>query len=264
MSLEREQLVSYGMAQLGREGLSVDLSQFRVDVAAVACGIDPVAARQIWEGPDDEADAAFGRAVLHGILGRQLSDAVDQSVVTSMVEVITRSLDQAAARDDLSVDERRALIQDLCRSASAVALDLPKTSPSWRAFVVVSTLIFAHPDANEWLVDAWDENRADTTPRLTNLYSVLPGMFGMQLRYCYSWEQLLATMSAVGEGLIMRHESLGDAAMVQRATGPNGEVETWSLLAVAAEAIFQQFFEPIDPDDESPFFHEPGPAGRHH
>ena len=259
MSLEREQLLSHGVAVLAREGLDLDLSRFRIDEAAAACAVDPATARSLWATPGVDPNVAFGRAVIIEVLQRQLSDAIDRSFVTEMVDVLTRSLDRASAGAEIAPTQRRSLIQDLCRSAADVAVELPQASQSWRAFVVISTLVFAHPDANEWLVEAWKENQVDTTPRLTNLYSAVPAIFGMKLRYCYSWEQLLVVMSSVGEGLIMRAGSLGDAGIVERATGPDGAIEQWPLLAVAAEAVFHQFFEPIDPDETAPLLHEAGP-----
>ena len=263
MSLEREQLLGHGTAQLARDGLEFDLTKLSIETAATACGVDADTARGLFQGQGTAPDVSYGRAVVSALIRQQLSDVVERSVVSEMIEVISRSIDDTALDGTIPSERRRGLIQELCKSGAAAALDLPKSSPSWRASVVISSLVFAHPETNRWLVDVWDGHRHDTAPRLENLYAPVASVFGMRLRACYSWEQFLAAISAVGEGLIMRAESLGEAATVERPTGPDGAIEQWPLLAVAGEAMLQQFFEPIDPADASPFAHEPSPgAGR--
>ncbi len=60
-------------------------------------------------------------------------------------------------------------------------------------------------------------------------------------------EQFTAAGISLVEGIAMRRSFNDQITMIDRPTGPGGTIEKWSLFAMAFEALFIGFREPIDP-----------------
>ena len=75
----------------------------------------------------------------------------------------------------------------------------------------------------------------------------LAAHLGLRLRAPFTLRQFTVAVGALVEGCALRQIGADDLATIERATGPGGTVQTWTLFAVGLEALAREFFE-LDPD----------------
>jgi len=73
-------------------------------------------------------------------------------------------------------------------------------------------------------------------------------LLGLRLREQFTLRDFVIAEDSLSEGYGIR-DRLDDSSMriVVRPTGPNGELQEWTIFAVALEGLVRQFFE-FDPD----------------
>jgi hypothetical protein len=86
------------------------------------------------------------------------------------------------------------------------------------------------------------------TAHFEQAYLAVLAMLGFRLRESLTIRQLTISVGALAEGCALRGRVDEDSMYgVKRATGPEGEEQTWTLFGVGLEAMVHQFVE-IDPD----------------
>ena len=158
----------------------------------------------------------------------------------------------------LTPAERGDWLRRIYRAGTDANLALADDSLLWRSYVALGTVALSQPSASAALRAAWEKGDESTATRYLNIYSVLASMFGLRLRYCYTWPQFTTAVSAVSEGLMIRSNVSEEVRETERLTGPDGEVERWTLFAVCFEALIRQFFEPDGSGIVTDIEHETG------
>ena len=70
---------------------------------------------------------------------------------------------------------------------------------------------------------------------------------GFRLKAPFTLRQYTESLGALAAGYTLRQASRDEPQIVQRPTGPNGELQEWTLMGIALEALAGQYLE-IDPD----------------
>lgn len=261
MEQRREELVMHGLAQIAAEGVSIRLDTVSLAEAARAHGMTLADAESLWPGGDDP-EARYREAVAVRVLEEQpaIGDAggFEGTALTETLVAVSALVEEMPDLTTLSAAERGRWLQRIYRAGTDANLSLADESLLWRSYVAISTVALSQPSASEALRAAWVKGDESTATRYLNVYSVLASMFGLRLRYCYTWPQFTTAVSAVSEGLMIRSNVREEVRVLERATGADGELERWTLFAVCFEALVKQFFESDETEIEVDLGHEAG------
>lgn len=86
-------------------------------------------------------------------------------------------------------------------------------------------------------------------------YRDLMAFFGYRLRHGFDLRTFTLAVGALAEGCALRHRVDDSFGNVPRPTGPDGDVQPWTVFAIGFEALADQFFEPepgYRPPDDAP------------
>jgi len=192
--------------------------------------------RRIWANQVDfQTDVLV--AIAHDEHRPELADGVDAVL-------------GAVARLDFSTPESREYsLGEICRvggSAHSVILAESTSFPLWLSVIAMA---FTTPDSGQEkrmkgaLTDGYHAVYQFWSGTLASLFP----LFGLRLRRTYTLHQFVKSVTAYSEGCSLSQRTVGAVEWVSRPTGPDGEVQEWSLFAVGLEALVHQFLEP-DPD----------------
>ncbi len=240
----RRLLLEKGRAILREEGLGTGaevLTFKRVfDRVAEDTGIrltNGSVIRRVWEN-----QAEFQVDVLVTIALGDYDSEVDTAL--EYVVPVLSSVDRS------SPESRVGVMRELCRvggAANADALRRSSTLPSWIGVWALAasgeTL-----DYRKKIEDALISGYQTFNERIEGMYSALLSFLGFRLREGFTLHQFVVAADSLSQGYGLR-DRIDSSVMVTipRATGPGGEIQEWTLFAVAYEGLVRQFFE-LDPE----------------
>lgn len=266
MEQAREQLVRYGLDRIADDGVSIRLDVVTLAGAADALRIPLAEAAAVWGAVEDidEAEERYREAVAVRVLEEQPavgdSGGIEGTALTETLLAVSTLIETMPDPAGLTPEERGHWLRRIYRAGTDANLAYADESLLWRSYVAIGTVALSQPSASDALRAAWHAGDDTTATRYLNVYSVLASMFGLRLRYCYTWPQFTTAVSALSEGLMIRSNVREEVQVLDRRTGPDGEAERWTLFAVCFEALIRQFFEPDDPEMITDLSHE-GPTG---
>ena len=264
MQQHRDKLILAGVAQLATEGVPLPLHELSVSTAGAATGVSEAEAIAAWtdDGDVDEANAHFREAVATRIL-REQPGIGDQGLssggLQDTMEAVSSVLDTMPELESLTPEERGEWLRRVFREGTNSNHLMADRSQLWQTYVAISASLLSQQTVSSNLEAAWRHGEDTATLRYQNLYQLFAQMFGLRLRYAYTWPQFATAVSALSEGLMIRSNVSPHVRELTRCTGPNGEPEHWTLFGVAFEGLIRQFFEPDDGALETILGHEDGP-----
>lgn len=174
--------------------------------------------------------------------------AQDLMPVVSTIEEVLMHLDRT------SLASRRSTLQQLCRVGGAAAQQALLDSQIWSSWIRIWSYALHRWNCSN------DEGNAERTSNLPeailggyqlvtrdygDLHRALAAVLGFRCREDLTFDQLTIAGSALAEGCALRDRiDPGMARNIPRPTGPNGELEEWTLLGIGLEALVNEFFEP--------------------
>lgn len=253
MEHRREDMLSYGLTRIAERGVEIRLDTVSIEAAAMALGMSLEDAEALFPGPSGDPESRFREAIAVRVLEEQPAvgddGTFDGTALTETLVAVSTMIEDMPELAGLSAAERGYWLRQIYRAGTDANLALAGDSLLWRSYVAIGTVALSQPSASDALRAAWAKGHETSTTRYLNVYSVLASMFGLRLRYSYTWPQFTTAVSALSEGLMIRSNVRDDMRIIERRSGPDDESERWSLFAVCFEALVNQFFEP-DPDAE--------------
>ncbi len=237
-------LVGAGRAILEEEGLAVGagvLTFKRVfDHVEATTGVRLTNAsviRRIWENQED-----FRMDVLVSIAST--ADASGEFARTS--EVLVPLLD---AFDLPTPESRIRALCELARVGGAAGLGARLGTRDWSLWIGVWVLALttAPTGRHRRIRDALTAGLRTAADEWELLFAGLCAHLGLRVREPLTLRQFTVAVSAMAEGIALRQGGDPDVAMIVRPTGPDGELQEWTLFGVCLEALAVRFLE-VDPD----------------
>jgi hypothetical protein len=188
-------------------------------------------------------------------------DDVDGGEVGALEATLTEVsavLERLPDLESLTPVERGFWLQQIHRVGSNANVETMETARLWRCYVAVAAGLMSRRDIPDTLRKAWITGEERMVERYLELYRSMAELFGLQLRYCYTWEQFTTAAGALAEGLAIRAGVNPNVDSVRRRTGPDGTEQDWTLFAVGFEGLLRQFFEPIPGAPPIDVTHESG------
>lgn len=170
------------------------------------------------------------------------------------VEATIGAVNEVLASVDLTTPEGRlAAMSQLCRVAGRASRGAIAESTSWPLWISIVTIATTSQDPHqkERLCQALAEGYRSVAEFWTGVYAGLTQHLGLRLRGPRTMLQFANAVSALSEGDSLRQHVMNETLLLDLPTGPDGEVQEWSLYGVTLEALAKQFFEP-DPDFVAP------------
>jgi hypothetical protein len=239
----RELLLQTGQTILREEGLGTGAEVLtfkrvfdRVEKDAGIRLTNASVIRRMWENQAD-----FQTDVLVAIAEDDNADELDRTV-----DAIGPIL---ATVDLTTLESRQQALREMCRVGAAANMDAVRESSYWPLSIAIWALaIFDEPAGQREKIESALASGYDAfTDQAAEIYAAMADLLGLRLREQFTIHQFAMTADALGQGCGLR-DRVDRAKMegILRATGPDGEIQEWTLFAIAFEGLVQQFFE-FDP-----------------
>ncbi len=82
-------------------------------------------------------------------------------------------------------------------------------------------------------------------------YTALAEFLGVRLQEGLTMRQMTVSVGALAEGCALRNRVDSDMDGIMLPTGPDGEIQEWTLFGLGLDALAMRYLE-IDPDWQSP------------
>jgi len=243
----RELVVAAGMAILAEEGLrtGADLTFKRVFARVEAdTGIRLTNAsviRRVWIDQADFQSEIMARVVAGTNEVGQLGAALDLLAPLLVTFDLT------------TPGSRWAALVEITRLAGEVAIRSRVGTRNWELWVGVWVVTVTNPGnkSDPKLRQALADGLEETGEAWDQLFEAIMDRLGLRLRQGLTLRQLTESTGAMAAGYALRQASRDEAQVFGRPTGPDGELQEWTLLGIGLEALAAQFLE-IDPEWEPP------------
>ena len=148
---------------------------------------------------------------------------------------------------------RWAALVEITRLAGEVAIRSRVGTRNWELWVGVWVVTVTNPGnkSDPKLRQALADGLEETGEAWDQLFEAIMDRLGLRLRQGLTLRQLTESTGAMAAGYALRQASRDEAQVFGRPTGPDGELQEWTLLGIGLEALAAQFLE-IDPEWESP------------
>lgn len=237
----RDRLVSEAVVSLERLGVDVGLDHIKLADVINASGVGRSSAYRSLADDDHTPQEVLHREMLAQILQRHHRQT-NLSIVT---EVTLAELErQRENLDSGEIDRRERAIQALIR-VGAEASYREVVSSVERSILIASYGALRSSAVKDWRHEALVRGEQVLATLFGELYAGLSDIVGYRLRADLTMQQFSTAIAGLLEGLAMRQGVSQHLDRIERATGPNGELEAWTLFAIGFEGIYGVFFEPI-------------------
>lgn len=196
--------------------------------------------RRVWNNM-----AEFQADVLVNIAQDERRTEVDQT---------REAVSLVLAGGDLSTEaSRQQVLRELCRVGGEASTGAATDSTFWSVWINVLAVATTAPDLDqrERMIDGLLNGYDSLAGFWEGTFQGLFGFLGFRVREPRTMRQLTDAILAWSEGHSIRQRVSGEIARLSLPTGPEGEIQEWTLFGVGLEALVLQFLEP-DPDFVAP------------
>ena len=189
--------------------------------------------RRIWDNM-----AEFQADVLVDISHDERRPELDQTL-----QALTSVLDGC----DLStLASRQRALRELCRIGGEASTVATSDSTLWSVWINVLAVATTAPDPEQQermiggLLDGYETLAGFWEGTFTGLF----GYLGFRIRWPMTMRQFTDAALAWSEGQSIRQRVSGTFIRLTLPTGPEDQMQEWTLFGVGIEALVGQFFEP--------------------
>ncbi len=155
---------------------------------------------------------------------------------------------------DLSTPSRRwDALREVCRVGGAANIHALRSSNTWSLWIGIWALATAG-EINEHkrkIQSALLEGYESVAEMYLQTYRALAEFLGVRLRDGLTLRQLTVSVGALAEGCALRHRVDSDMDGIMLPTGPDGQIQEWTLFGLGLESLALRYLE-LDPDWEPP------------
>jgi len=155
---------------------------------------------------------------------------------------------------DLSTPAKRwEALREACRVGGAANIHALRSSNTWSLWIGIWALATAG-EINEHkrrIQSALLEGYESVAEMYLQTYAALAEFLGVRLRDGLTIRQLTVSIGALAEGCGLRNRVDSDMDGIMLPTGPDGELQEWTLFGLGVESLALRYLE-LDPDWEPP------------
>ena len=184
---------------------------------------------RIWDSQED-----FQRAVLRSVAA---GDALDLSPTVDCVMAVI------AAADLSSVEGRRRALMDACRLGSAATSESMRSSTGWSTWLALWSLHAAEGSdkSDPEIATLLRSTAARTAEQVAELASSAFDALGFDFAPGLDLTVVTAAIGSFTHGAFLNADSYDAPARgLPMPTGPNGDVEDWTLMGIGIHSIVER------------------------
>jgi hypothetical protein len=155
-----------------------------------------------------------------------------------------------ASMDGSSEESRRSTMRELCRISAAANTSALGRSTDWLLWIGIWAVsaVGTAPERRRRIESALEQSYQAVTERMERVYQAGMDFIGYRIRPGLTIRQFTIAVAALAEGCVLR-DRVDSVHMngIMRPTGPDGEMQEWTLFGLALEALASEFFQ-LDPD----------------
>lgn len=239
----RSRLHEAARESLRQHGITSGLDAVTLDVCIAEADVPRGSAYRLFQVEGASPQDAFRREVALTLL-RELPARLGLEATRTDFENL-----YAEAKDELDsadLPERAHIARNMIRVGANENFRRLDTSSNWLIYSALRTAAVSRFDDPE-LRQAVLEGEEYLIRRYTGLYKMIADAVGLRIREPYTYEEFAICAYALNEGIANRLSSSFRRYDIERPTGPDGEMQPWSLFAIAFEALVPKFFELEEP-----------------
>lgn len=232
-----ELLVDEGVRRLRDSGYEPGLAAVNLDQAIRATKVPRGAAYRLWENTDQPPQEQYRSAVLLRIFDREVGRSVFREldrVIAGAVAAVAEDID--SGDPDRRMYAGRSLIRTISSGLQAAVRNSDGFRMSRSLARTATELLNVSPEIRVAMVEAEESLVAHYAASLERIFD----LFDAGIRPPYTFEQVVVLINALNDGLLEPRPGI-ESTTVSRPTGPNGELQEWSLFALGYEAIVAHF-----------------------
>jgi hypothetical protein len=221
-------------------------------------GIQTVSSNLTFKRVFERVERTTGRTVTNASVIRRIWNNMAEFQADVLVDIshderrpeLDRTLEALTGvlvgTDLTDLASRRQGLRELCRTGGEASTLATSNSILWSMWINVLAVATTAPDPEQQermisgLLDGYDS--------LASLWEanfvVLFGYLGFRIREPMTMRQFTDAALAWSEGQSIRQRVSGSVSRLSLPTGPDGDMQEWTLFGVGIEALVQQFFEP--------------------
>lgn len=242
----RAKLIVAGTELLRERGVDLGLAEVPLADAITKAGVTRSTAYRSLAHDELAPQAVLHRALVDNLLTRYTQGEARDDI---QADISAELADYADDIENGDVGARtramRAIIRVGANRSYVGAIDSPERS----ILTAMYGALRSSADESDWRRESLSEGERSLNEMFSALYEGLSTLFHHRLRAPFTMDQFTAAAASLLEGMAMRHGFNDELRTVERPTGPDGALESWTLFAIAFEAMFVGMFEPDDPDD---------------
>lgn len=243
----RQQLLEAALELLSQEGVDLRFHHISLSQTIEAAGVTRTTAYRSLA--DDDLNP---QEVLHHELQRILMERHHQPETRQLIEAAVTEVMQRDGECLINGDvaSRTSLLREVIRVGGNVSYaNIVKSTE--RAVLTSLYGVLRSSTRSDWRVEATMTGEAVLNKAFSDLYRGLGETFSYQSKPGLTFDQLATAAVGLAEGIAMRDGLNPHIEMVQRPTGPDGELREWSLFSTGFEGLAMGMLEPQNP--QNPF-----------
>jgi hypothetical protein len=242
--------------------LLVDVGRTILREEGMGTGAEALTFKRVLERVErDHGVRLTNASIIKRVWDNQADFQTDVLVAIAADEGITEfeqtldALTEVFATVDLSTPEGRwSSVREICRVGGAANMDALADSANWPSWIGVWTLTTSsdRPAVPDRIERALAAGYQSFTAHFEKTYLAMADYVGIRLKGPLTIRQFTIAVGALAEGCVLRTRVDADNMEGLRLpTGPEGELQEWTLFSIGLDALVRQFFELI-PDWDPP------------
>lgn len=234
MANARESLDAYGIVG-GLDAINLDSAIADVEVPRGS-------AYRLFQSATMTPQDVFRREVAIEILRDYPATIGLPLTITEYEEALETLTERVDPGDDNAM---RSTLLELIRVVTGENFDRLDNSQNWRIYSALRTAALTRHGSDPELLEAVRTGEEAVISGYAALYERIATMFGHEIREPFTYAEFSATIYALNEGLANRVTDVYRRRDIKLPSGPEGEMQEWTLFAASFTALIDYFFVPV-------------------
>lgn len=228
---------------LETDGLSHGLDAIRLDRAIALAAVPRGAAYRVWERDTtlSPQDALRRGTLIHLLRSTPLGTGLEATRDGALNELAKHSA--ALASND--PHQLRVAQSEMIRVVGALNFNNIRDNQHWRIYQAASVTATTQTEPDAEIVTTLRTAEEGLIQAYAEFFADMAALFGLALRPGLEINEFSFSAYALNEGLANRPSRNYRLDGIERPTGPDGAMRSWTLFAIGFEALVNQFFEPL-------------------
>jgi AcrR family transcriptional regulator len=231
----RRALLDAGLELLESRGVAPGLDRVTLKEAIEVSGVPRSTAYRLYEGGKGQLEEY--RADLLADLGKSLDNGPTMAAlerVLGEVAPLTESQDPV---------KMAAALREVLRVTINTNVEAVVNSLEWRVYMSSLVSLGTGESADAGMTDAFRVVALDFGERFVEIFALVSRTFGLRPRDPLTLHDFGVLVSATLEGTALRQHLDPGLANMKRATGPDGQLQSWNAAGIAVESLVVTWFE---------------------